>query len=72
MSLAKMLATATVFIHEHVNNLLHLATLSNAAQTLCHTAQGCQGNGTVSFKKSKQLFEYQHLLILRDIWWSKF
>jgi hypothetical protein len=22
--------------------------------------------------KCKQLFEYQHLLLLRDIWWSKF
>jgi hypothetical protein len=22
--------------------------------------------------KHKQLFEYQHLVLLRDIWWSKF
>jgi hypothetical protein len=29
-------------------------------------------NGTVHFKKCKQLFEYQHLLLLRDIWWSKY
>jgi len=29
-------------------------------------------NGTAHFKKSKQLFEYQHLLLLRDIWWLKF
>jgi len=29
-------------------------------------------NGTKRFKKHKQLFEYQHLLLLRDIWWSKF
>jgi hypothetical protein len=29
-------------------------------------------NGTPHFKKSKQLFEYQHLLLLRDIWCSKF
>jgi hypothetical protein len=28
-----------------------------------------QWNGT--FKKCKQWFEYQHLLLLRDIWWSK-
>jgi hypothetical protein len=28
-------------------------------------------NGTAHIKKCKQLFEYQHLLILRDIWWSK-
>jgi hypothetical protein len=25
-----------------------------------------------TLKKCKQLFEYQHLLLLRDIWWSKF
>jgi hypothetical protein len=29
-------------------------------------------NVTAPFKKYKQLFEYQHLLLLRDIWWSKF
>jgi len=29
-------------------------------------------NGTVHFKKCKQLFGYQHLLLLRDIWWSNF
>jgi len=28
-------------------------------------------NGTVRFKKCKQLFEYQHLVLLRDICWSK-
>jgi hypothetical protein len=28
--------------------------------------------GTTRFKKCKQLFEYQQLLLLRDIWWSKF
>ncbi len=29
-------------------------------------------NGTACFKKRKQQFEYQHLLLPRDIWWSKF
>ncbi len=29
-------------------------------------------NGTARFKNSKQMFWYQHLLLLRDIWWSKF
>ncbi len=28
-------------------------------------------NGTASLKKCKKLFEYQHLLLLRDIRWSK-
>ena len=28
-------------------------------------------NGTGRFKNCKQLFEYKHLLVLRDIWWSK-
>ncbi len=27
-------------------------------------------NETAHFKKCKLLFEYQHLLLLRDIWWS--
>jgi hypothetical protein len=30
------------------------------------------GTGTVHFTKCEQLFEYQHLQILRDIWLSKF
>jgi hypothetical protein len=29
-------------------------------------------NGTARFKKCKQWFEYQYLLLLRDIWWSEF
>ncbi len=28
--------------------------------------------GTEHFKKCKRLFEYQHWLLLRDIWWSEF
>ncbi len=28
-------------------------------------------NGTARFKRCKQLFENQHLLLIRDIWWSK-
>jgi hypothetical protein len=28
-------------------------------------------NGKAHFKKCKQLFEYQHLLFLRDIWWGQ-
>jgi hypothetical protein len=29
------------------------------------------GNGTLRFEKCKQLFKYQYLLLLGDIWWSK-
>jgi hypothetical protein len=29
-------------------------------------------NGTAQFKKCKKMFEYQHSLLLRDSWWSKF
>jgi hypothetical protein len=29
-------------------------------------------NRTTHFSKYKQLFEYQHLLLLWDIWWSEF
>jgi hypothetical protein len=28
-------------------------------------------NGTAPFKKCKQLLQYQHFLLVRDIWWSK-
>jgi hypothetical protein len=28
-------------------------------------------NLTALFKKCRQLFEYQNLLLLRDIWWGK-
>jgi len=43
-----------------VNIITHLAIL----QTLEHR------NSTL--QKCKQLLEYQHLLLLRDIWWSKY
>jgi hypothetical protein len=40
---------------------------------LSHISKTCYArNGTAHFKKCKQLFEYQHLLLLKDIWWSKF
>jgi len=29
-------------------------------------------NETTRFKTCEQWFEYQHLLLLRDIWWLKF
>jgi len=29
-------------------------------------------NGTACIKKCKHFFEYQHLLLFGDIWWSKF
>ncbi len=29
-------------------------------------------NGRTHFKQCKQLLEYKHFLLLRDIWWSKF
>jgi len=34
--------------------------------------QASNANGTARLKNCNQLFEYQHLLLLRDIWWSKF
>jgi hypothetical protein len=30
----------------------------------------CSSNESTHFKKCKQLIEYQHLLLLRDIWWK--
>jgi hypothetical protein len=32
----------------------------------------CSYNGTACFKKCEKVFEYQHSLLLGDIWWSKF
>jgi len=37
-----------------------------------HKIKWALPDGTTRFKKCKQLFEYQHLLLLRGIWWSKF
>jgi len=34
------------------------------------TAKISLTNGTAHFKICKQLFEYLHFLLLRDIWWS--
>ncbi len=31
---------------------------------------GYDKKGTACFKKCKQLYEYQQLCLLRDIWWS--
>ncbi len=36
-----------------------------------NTFSSHKSNGTAHFKKCKQLFEYKHLLLLRDIWWLK-
>ncbi len=33
--------------------------------------RGKNNNRATHFKKCQQLFEYQHLLFLRTIWWSK-
>jgi hypothetical protein len=54
--------------------------LTNRLHTLsCLAALGANAsittgdyNATMHFKRFKQWFEYHHLLLLRDIWWSKF
>jgi hypothetical protein len=50
-----------------VKSVITLAT-SASVSGLTQT----QLNGTAHFKKCEQLFEYQHLPLLRDSWWSKF
>ena len=47
------------------NILIEWSHLANLSQGLVQT------NGTAQFKKCKQLFRYQHLLLLKDIWCSK-
>jgi hypothetical protein len=50
-----------------------LRIFSSLQQQNIHALEGWFSSldGTVRFKDCKQLFEYQHLLLLRDIWWSK-
>jgi len=38
---------------------------------ICHVCHNCNYKGTAHFKQCEKLFGYQHLLLLRDIWWSK-
>ncbi len=38
----------------------------------CFNKVGHLVNGTAHFKNCKQLFEYQHLLLIKDNCWSKF
>ncbi len=40
--------------------------------TLVYWLGKIRQNGTAHFKKCKQLFEYQYLLLISDIWWSMF
>ncbi len=55
-----------------------MCTFSRYLSTRCVDIQcglnsvDANSNGTARFEKCKQLFEYQHLLLLGDIWWSKF
>ncbi len=58
----------SISTHTHTCWLAH-------SQSVPHTQTDGRimlANGTANFKKCKQLFEYQHLLLFRDIWWSKF
>ncbi len=69
------------FCHRHGATTVNIATQSlitlsittHSTKALIVIAFSKMGfNGAVCFKKCKQLFEYQHLLLLRDVWWSKF
>jgi hypothetical protein len=52
-----------------VQQLLFTKHLKNLLQTILDKC--VLSNGTTRFKKCKQLSEYQHLLLFRDIWWPK-
>jgi hypothetical protein len=53
-----------------LSDIIHNVVMLSAVAPLC--GQFVIFSETARFKKCKQLFEYQHLLLLRDIWWSKF
>jgi hypothetical protein len=61
----KTVAIAINIMSLHVNNL----HISQGTKTFLMSE--CD-NGTACFKKCEQLFEYQNLLSLTNIWWSKF
>jgi hypothetical protein len=48
-------------------NKLERSTLESLCSLMLCNILAYFANGTVHFKKGKQLFEYQHLLDLRDI-----
>jgi hypothetical protein len=54
------------------NTYVHDLFLDNAPTKLKLIRYFVNGNGTAHFKNCKQSFEYELLLLLRDIWWSKF
>jgi hypothetical protein len=49
-----------------------LSSITKCGQICLHFVVVCVSNGTARLKKCKQLFEYQHLLLLSDTWWLKF
>jgi hypothetical protein len=59
-------------VKQEVNSTVILPPLVFSVFNLDFSLTEWSTNGTGCFKKCKQLFEYQHLLLLRDIWWSKF
>jgi hypothetical protein len=66
-SLIMGLGLSNIYISDLLQNCMRLRHATDTTVLTLATS----GNGTAHFKKCKQLFEYQHLLLLRDIWWSK-
>jgi hypothetical protein len=68
VSLANIKANIYVIQNSHIDGSSEKANKENLKVIVMFNIV----NGTARFKKHKQLFEYKHLLLLRDIWWSDF
>jgi hypothetical protein len=72
-SMLKNFFPSLLIVGQNKLGCLYLASLHSfrpGAYPIMEHLKGVR-NGTVCFKKCKQLFAYQHLLLIRDIWWSK-
>jgi hypothetical protein len=59
------------FVFKSVGNVITVSVTSCLTNWLLGQISVRLGKWS-SLKKCKQLFEYQHLLLLSNIWWSKF
>ncbi len=63
----KLIDDPSVVIYDHHRFIIQATGFSTKCKPLAW-----HYNGTMHFKKCKQLFGYQLLLLLRAVWWSKF
>jgi hypothetical protein len=59
-------------VHKKEPTLMGWSLTPQTMQSLTFLFLGLEWSTEQHALKHKQLFEYKHLLLLRDIWWSKF